>query len=114
MKYLITDDPMGECREVESGNAPGAVRVFAGLAESVSDCDLFFVRTRSETTWQVFSLSGGVCVTHGRIRAGVVDAADRHRYAEALRLHTDPNASVAMREHAAVTVRELLRVLNRS
>lgn len=35
-------------------------------------------------------------------------------YARALALTIDPNASAAMREHAAVTVRDLMRLLQRA
>lgn len=35
-------------------------------------------------------------------------------YARALALMVDPNASAAMREHAAVTVRDLMRLLRRA
>lgn len=42
----------------------------------------------------------------------VIPPAEARDYATALRLHVDPHASVAQREHAAVRVRELLRRLS--
>jgi hypothetical protein len=49
-------------------------------------------------------------MTHQNI---TIPAADARCYADAVRLAIDPHASVSQREHAAVTVRELLRVLSR-
>ncbi len=42
----------------------------------------------------------------------ILTPAEARDYATALRLHVDPHASVAQREHAAVRVRELLRRLS--
>jgi hypothetical protein len=42
----------------------------------------------------------------------IITPAEARDYATALRLHVDPNASVAQREHAAVRVRELRRRLS--
>lgn len=124
MKFLVTDDPACAPLEVHADHPRAAATILHSNVARMRQAEILYARPTWSKVWECFGTSHnerrfcGVVTMHGvpldEETVVRIPPADARRYAEAVRLHVDPHASVSMREHAAVTVRELLRVLNRT